>query len=186
MVSIRHASVAIGIIVIAASLLYGGVATTRANDRPPLHTSHKEDIAANCEGAKFSLRQLHRSDASLRVNRGQSYEYIGSKLMTRLNSRLALNQLDAGQLVVIAARYNQLLADFRGLYKTYEERLSAVLGIDCAKNPEEFYYQVVEARKDRRAVHASVTSLNTTVEEFYNEFGRFALGYGVAVGGQNE
>lgn len=114
-------------------------ASARALDVGPLSESHKARIAANCTSAKTSLQQLHRSDASLRVNRGQLYESISTKLMARLNSRLALNRLDGSELVAAAARYERSFTQFRTNYQAYEEQLSALLRINCKKQPEDFY-----------------------------------------------
>lgn len=176
--------ISLGILVSVFGVLVAGAAyQTRANDRPPLSGEHKELISSNCETAQVSLRQLHRADASLRVNRGQLYEHIGSGLMARFNSRLALNRLDAGHLVAIAARYDQQLAEFRTTYKTYEERLSVTLNMSCRDRPEEFYYQIAAARQSRSDVYRIVTDLNTTTVQYYDEFARFALGYGVEVEG---
>lgn len=184
MEAMKAKSIIIGLGIAAGLVvLYGSFALLRADDRPPLSREHTTHISTTCEGAQVSLRQLHRSDASLRVNRGQLYEHIGGKLMARLNGRIALNQLDVGELVAITARYDQQLTNFRSSYKTYEETLSATLNMTCRERPEEFYYSVRTAREQRRAVYRDIAALNETMEQYHEEFGRFALGYGVTVGG---
>lgn len=149
------------------------MASARALDVGPLSESHKARIVANCTSAKTSLQQLHRSDASLRVNRGQLYESISTKLMARLNSRLALNRLDGSELVASAARYERSLAQFRATYQTYEEQLSALLRINCQKQPESFYYRSLEVRERRKDVAQIVTDLNRYTVEYHQTFERF-------------
>lgn len=154
--------------------------TARSLDVSPLSESHKERIVANCTSAKSSLQQLHRSDASLRVNRGQLYEFISTKLMARLNSRLVLNRLDASDLVAAAARYEQSLSYFRTTYQTYEEQLSALLRIDCQRQPEAFYYRALDVRQKRQAVAEVTSEIERYVVEYHQTFERFTAGYQAA------
>lgn len=155
-------------------------ASARALDVGPLSESHKARIAANCTSAKTSLQQLHRSDASLRVNRGQLYESISTKLMARLNSRLALNRLDGSELVAAAARYERSFTQFRTNYQAYEEQLSALLRINCKKQPEDFYYRTLDVRERRKAVAQTITDLNHYSIEYYQTFERFSESYRTA------
>ncbi len=178
---LRNILIATGAVLIGA-FFYQSV-IVRADSQPPLSQAHKQRIAANCTSAISSLSQLHRSDALLRVDRGQLYEFIGTKLMARLNSRLALNRLDAGDLVVIAAHYDKALASFRDAYKTYEERLSSVLKIDCTKQQEAFYYGVADVRAKRAVVYQRIKDLNDDVVDFYKAFGQFSQEYQTALRG---
>lgn len=166
-----------GCVALVGALFYVTVSDVRADDRPALSSEHKQKIVANCTSAKSSIHQLHRSDMLLRVNRGQVYEYIGTKLMARLNSRLALNQLDAGTMVAVAAQYDKDLNAFRNAFRTYEEQVTAVLRIDCAKDPEAFYYAVRDAKSKRATVHQRITDLNDSVDDYYKAFNRFADSY---------
>jgi lipoprotein NlpI len=150
----------------------------------PLSSAHKQRIVASCATARASLSQLNRSDARLRFNRGQHYEFVGKKLMARLNSRLALDQLDAAsELVSITARYNKALENFRSSYQSYGEKLSEVLRIDCTKQPEAFYYGVVDARERRAEVHKRAIEINGTITDFQRVFGKFSSEYQAAVKG---
>lgn len=157
--------------------------TSQALDIAPLSESHKQRIVANCTSAKASLRQLHRSDASLRVNRGQVYEFISTRLMARLNSRLALNRLDGAELVAAAAQYERTLGIFRESYRLYEEQLTAILRMDCTKQPEAFYYRIVDAQAKRRAVGAVTLELERYATEYYQAFERFSQEYRAAAKG---
>lgn len=174
-------SVIAGVATIGVVMLFA--ARTQALDMAPLIETHKQRIVANCTSAKASLQQLHRSDASLRLNRGQLYEFISTKLMARLNSRIALNRLDGTDLVAAAVRYEHALADFRERYRLYEEQLTAVLRINCSKQPETFYYQVQEVREKRQSVGDITDELEKYILEYYETFERFSHDYTVALRG---
>jgi hypothetical protein len=162
----------IGGLAVLGGLFYGATGVRAAN-QIPLTGEHKRQIASNCTSAKASLQRLHQSDASLRVNRGQVYEFISTKLMARLNSRLALNRLDSGDLVEITAKYETALNDFRNVYQTYEEQLKSTLRTDCAENPEQFYHQVLDTREKRQAINETVEKLSQYIDEYYAAFDAF-------------
>lgn len=149
----------------------------------PLSDEHQARIAMNCASAKASLERLHRSDAALRVNRGQLYESISTKLMARLNSRVALNRLDGTELVSTAADYERALTTFRQDYRAYEEQLSGVLKINCITEPELFYYGVLEARSARSVVNQSIWQLHAYIDEYQQAFDQFQAEYTTATEG---
>lgn len=140
----------------------------------PMTESHIARIKANCVEAQSTLTQLHATDALLRVNRGQLYESIATKLMAPFNSRVALNQLDGAALVSIAATYEQQLTQFRSNYQQYEEAMSDLLKINCANQPVAFYDGVADARDKRKKVHDSTLQLQKSVQEYKTEFDTFA------------
>lgn len=160
-------------VLIAGVFLWGSTPAV-ADAHPPLLPAHKKRIMTNCTSATASLRQLHRNDASLRVNRGQVYEYIGTKLMARFNGRLVSNHLDGGKLVETAARYDKALTKFRTSYRIYEQELTAILRLDCQKEPEEFYYGVIDVRRKRADVYQQITRLNQYSNEYYEGFTKFS------------
>lgn len=149
--------------------------------RTPLSELHKQRIISSCTTARSSLLQLSRSDAQIRFNRGQHYEYVGKKLMAPLNGRLALNQIEAADdLVSLATRYNKALEDFRLSYQAYGEKMSETLRVDCSKQPEQFYYNTLEARERRAVVHQRTTEVNRIIVDFQRVFGDFSSRYRAA------
>lgn len=140
----------------------------------PMTEAHVARIRANCIEAQSSLRQLHQSDALLRVNRGQLYELISTKLMAPFNSRVALNRLDSADLVSTTAEYERQLATFRANYKAYEEAMSGVLKINCTDQPVAFYDGVNDARSKRQKVHESTLTLHRTIKNYKTQFEAFA------------
>lgn len=165
-------------IVVATSLLVGAIfvvaghnaTIVRAQEHPALSEAHTQRIVANCVSAKASLQQLRSNDVSLRVNRGQLYEYISAKLMARFNGRAALNRLNNAQMVTSAAEFERLLANFRVAYQHYATAVTDVLETDCRKNPQDFYYRVIEARDKRSEVHQLVLRLAQGVNEYHGMF----------------
>ena len=145
-----------------------------AQQATPMTEAHIERIRANCVDAQSTLRQLHASDALLRVNRGQLYESISTKLMAPLNSRISLNRLDGVSLVSIATTYESQLVYFRQSYQQYEEAMSQTLRINCINQPVVFYDSVADARSKRKKVHDSTVALHNTISEYKTEFEAFA------------
>lgn len=123
-------------------------------------------IRASCVGAKSTLAQLHASDALLRVNRGQIYESMSTKLMSRFNDRASSNHYDISGLLSATQNYGTMLTTFRADYQTYEEQLSNALNIDCTKEPVAFYDAVSLARTLRSQVHVDVTRLHQYIDDY--------------------
>jgi hypothetical protein len=165
------------LLILLVSATLGGVAmlSSVARADPPVMTEdHITQIRNNCVEAQSSLNQLHASDALLRVNRGQIYESISTKLMLPLNSRIAQSRLDGLHLVSIAADYERQLADFRLSYQQYEESMSNTLAIDCVKQPVAFYDSVTATRDKRKLTHDATVTLEATIQNYSTEFEAFA------------
>ena len=58
-------------------------------------------LSRNCSSVRVAIKNIHTNDALTRVNVGQRYNSISTKLMARLNGRLAVNKLDSSKLVNI-------------------------------------------------------------------------------------
>ena len=136
-----------------------------------------EQIRSNCVSTKNTLNQLHASDALLRVNRGQLYESILTKLMDRFNGRLSNNNINNTNFTSLKNDYSSTLDTFRLDYKTYEEHLSAAMNIDCSKQPSEFYNAVALARTDRNQVHNDISKLNQLIDKYQTLLDQFEKDY---------
>lgn len=145
-----------------------------AEDLTPEQTAQ---IKANCVSIKNSLSQLHATDALLRVNRGQTYEAVASKLMDPFNNRLANNQLDNRAMTAVTSDYRETLDTFRSDYIAYEQKLSATLRIDCAVKPNSFHASLLEARALRTKVHTDVMRLHQLLDDYHSSVGDFLLNY---------
>lgn len=135
----------------------------------PITTDQIQLIKNNCISAKNTLSQLHSSDALLRVNMGQSYESMSTKLMVRFNNRLANNNIPNANLVSAADNFDLILDTFRLDYIAYEEQLAIAMKIDCQKQPVSFYDAVSSARSKRELVHSDINRLNQSLSQYKSE-----------------
>ena len=162
------------------TLLVGGVvlASNPALAEPqPATDQQLVQIRTRCSEVQAALSRVHANDALLRVNRGQLYERLSTKLTVPLKSRIALNRLDGSSLLSVTSSYEQHLNDFRAHYQVYEEQLSATMRINCAKQPAKFYESLQVAREKRQVVHASTQQLAKDITEYKQAFTEFARAY---------
>lgn len=155
----------------------------QAQSPAPLTEDQRARVVSNCTTIKNTLNQLRASDALLRVNRGQAYETLSSRLMDTFNSRLNGNSLDAKGMLSVTATFDANLAAFRTAYQSYERQLVAAIRIDCAKDPDGFHAAIADARTKRAVVHEQVLKLHqsiddykTVVNDFYEDYKRVADG----------
>lgn len=146
----------------------------QANDLTP---DQVQQVKANCVSIKNSLNQLHASDALLRVNRGQVYESMATKLMDNFNNRLSINSLDNKAMTTVTSNYRTALNNFRSDYIAYEQKLSAAIRIDCVAQPNSFHATILEARKLRQTVHDDVIKLHRLIDDYRSSVGDFLLNY---------
>lgn len=130
-------------------------------------------IRANCVETQSTLERVHASDALARVNLGQRYETISTKLMAPMNSRIALNRLDGLDLAKTTVDFNTQLDDFRSLYQQYEQTLLRTIQLKCRDQPVAFYDTLSLARNHREAVHESVKKLNGLIIQYGTQYETF-------------
>ena len=83
---------------LAGATVWSSLAVAQAApSSPPLHL-----IRSQCQSIRSTLQRIQHNDALLRVNVGQAYNTISTNLIAKLNSRLALAQIDSSRMVVIA------------------------------------------------------------------------------------
>lgn len=158
---------------LASSATFGVVSAQNS----PMTDEQIGQIRTSCFSAKNTLNQLHASDALLRVNRGQIYESMSTKLMTRFNSRADSNHLDVKDLTAVAQDYSTALTTFREDYISYEVKLSSALNVDCLKEPVSFYDAVTAARTMRAQVHAEVIKLHQYIDDYKTAFNAFTVNF---------
>lgn len=171
---------------IISVILSGATILKVVAESQPVSDQQLESIRNNCVSVKNTLNQLRSSDALLRVNRGQAYESLTTKLMERFNGRVASNKLNNSNLVAVTNNYNTVLDTFRADYITYEKQLSAAISIDCSKQPAVFYDTVALARNERDQVHTDVQKLNQLIDQYRATLDQFETSYQVPVQGANQ
>lgn len=154
-----------------------GSSVVRAQSLIMLTDDQKQLIVSNCISIKTSLNQLHVTDALLRVNRGQVYESMGTRLMDRFNDRLGSNNLDNKAMLSVTGSYRGQLNTFRSDYIKYEQSLSATIATDCTTNPTLFHMNLMEARRLRGIVHSDVLKLHQLIDDYRSSVGDFLLNY---------
>ncbi len=169
-------------VAVLAGLLLSAVNLTpvSADDLTP---DQQQRIKTNCNQIKTTLNQLHVSDALLRVNRGQFYESMSSKLMERFNTRLSNNGITNTNFVTITNTYGTTLSTFRLDYQAYEQKLSGTIEIDCTKDPVGFNNAINDARALRNKVHDDVIKLNQEITDYQTTLSTFAASYNQPSGG---
>lgn len=165
---------------IVAATVVGGLvysATAQAEDTLPMTDEHIARIRANCVDAQKTLFQIHASDAGLRVNRGQIYESVSTKLMAPFNIRLVLNRIDAANLVTTASEYERQLQGFRTQYQQYDIAMTAAIRMDCVNQPVAFYDNVADARRKRQLTHETTVELQKIIEKYGSEVDTLAKNF---------
>ena len=126
-----------------------------------------ETIRQNCLSAQVVLQRIQRTDAATRVNRGQTYEVILTRLMSPFNGRLAFNRLDeAAVFAATTKKFEQSLDRFKSDYTDYEDSVVKVLKIKCKDQPVTFYDNLTAAREARAVVASDITELATILQEY--------------------
>lgn len=161
-------------LLVALGLTLGLARLSHATDVSPLPKSQLDNIRSTCVESQSILRQIRSSDTLLRVNQGQRYEQMASRLMAPMNSRIALNQFDGQDLLSTTSDYGKTLSSFRDKFRSYDKEISKAIGIDCRENPQEYYYAVAEAREDRSDLHETVVELNGLLKQYRKQFESFA------------
>jgi len=151
------------LIVASVVVLSASSATVNAVQITP---EQEQRIKTNCVSIKSSLTQLATFDTLLRVNRGQLYESIATKLMDRFNARLAFNRVNGDPFTTTTSDYRAGLTTFRADYLAYKQDLSTALAIDCAKNPTEFAQAIDAARTKRTKVNDDVKALDRLITNY--------------------
>lgn len=167
------------VIFLTANLvLFVGLApTVFAEEATTITDEQLVQVRSHCSEIKTTLKQLHASDAVVRVNRGKLYERLSTKLMAPLNSRIALNRLDGTSLVSITSEYEKHLTTFRTTYQDYEEGLSDLITINCLTQPARFYNVLEDVRSKRELVYESVNVLAQDIASYKTAFDEFATGF---------
>lgn len=141
--------------------------------KPGVHGAMFENITMDCLDVKFKLSKVHETDGLNRVNLGQLYEAMSTKLMGPLNSRIVNNHLDGSALVKNAAEYQLTLTKFKNDYQTYEEQMNDLIKSDCTSQKMVFYRNLENVQRLRTYVHNDILQLNRLIKTYKNDFQSF-------------
>jgi cell division protein FtsL len=166
------------VVIVAVGLFFTKVSAQSATQQ------QITQIKTNCLSIKNTLNQLLVSDALLRVNMGQRYELVSTRLMDRFNSRVSGNCFNIDNLSVAANSYKNQLDNFRNDYIAYEESLASTIKIDCSNQPSEFYDSLVSTRVKRGQVYNDVTGLDYKISQYRSAVSDFESKYQSSSGGK--
>lgn len=122
-------------------------------------------IRTGCTTALRGLKQVQSAEAASRVNRGQSYERM-SRLMSALNSRVALNKIDKPALTSTTVRLQTQIDQFQSHYIVYADRLDDALSINCVDAPVSFYDSLTSVREARTLVAEDIVRINLLYDQY--------------------
>lgn len=166
--------IAIAGLLVTLGLILGAARSAQATDTVALPKSQLDSIRATCVESQSILRQISSSDTLMRVNQGQRYEQMASRLMAPMNSRIALNQFDGHDLLSTTSDYGKTLSTFRDKFRSYDKALSNAIDVDCRDHPQEYYDTVTDARDKRQELRQAVVELNDLLKQYRKQFKAFA------------
>lgn len=167
----KHVIAILAILGVSTAAIF---ASQAAHAQEALSEAQLEHIRQNCVTAQTTLGRVHTSDALLRVNRGQLYELISTKLMAPLNSRIALARFEGLKLAATTIEYDRQRDIFIASYKQYDDAISRTLRVNCTEKPLEFYQSLQDAREKRQKLHEDTEALTALLEAYRAEFESFA------------
>lgn len=141
---------------------------TSAAENPGLSPEKLADIKASCVNVQVILQKIQYNDAATRVNRGQGYENLMTRMMIPMNSRTAINGFNssAAELADITTRYQQVFSTFKNNYENYDDALADALRVKCQQEPADFYNSLTEARQQRVNLSSDIATLSQLIEEY--------------------
>lgn len=124
-----------------------------------------ENIEADCDSIKTTLKRIQNADRNTRVSIGRSFQSILTDFITPLNVRLVKNNAFNSELADIQNNYANAREDFNRDYISYSQEFETLLSINCKEEPEHFYDQLEKTREKRNVVSESVKRLQSIVDE---------------------
>lgn len=127
-------------------------------------------VSERCELLKTRLQSVEKTDTAARIKRGRAYDQELIPYISAFNSRVAVNKVDAPELIRIAADLQEAAgAQFSRLYTVYADDLENAIRSDCVNSPSETYGWIQKARTDRAAAAQQVTKIDSLIGEYITE-----------------
>ena len=150
-------------------ILFNSVHVSADAPKAKLTDDQRGEISMNCSSIKSSLKKLQVSDAKIRSLLGASYHTMLNSYITPFNLRLVKNNQNLGNLSDLQSNFVLQKNDFNSLYITYSQQFENLLSIDCQKNPDDFYNQLIITRESRKELNQKVEDLTKTAEKYLTE-----------------
>lgn len=118
--------------------------------------ARSKSIVQNCSSVQTALDQLQRRDLVARTNRGRAYEAQITQI-DAFAQRLRNNNISSQPLDGPANDFKNAVDTFRTAYVQYDDRMTALLQIDCRTKPDDFATALDQVRMLRDNVGAQVS-----------------------------
>ena len=173
-----------------ASLLVGATcwlffSTAHAAEPTP---EFLQTVAAQCNALKTRLVKLESVEVAARIKRGRAYDATLMPFITSFNGRVAANQVDAPELITIAAELQKATSQsqFAQQYTTYANDLSEARQNDCKANPGVTYDWIEKARVDRASLSTQVKKIDALIGEYITQLENLEKRYTPVINAPND
>ena len=132
----------------------------------PLSDTQIEMVRQNCLAAQSSMQRLEQTEAVSRRNRGVSYEST-LRLMAALNSRIAINKLNAPDLSTLTAEVDKKRAEFVEKYLAYNNSFTVTMRLsNCRAQPVTFYDYLTQTRQLRTELSSVIDDIDRLLDSY--------------------
>ncbi len=124
-------------------------------------------ISQYCGTLKQTLTAISHDDSRMRAELGAYYEKIANTYIIPLNSRLVKNNQPNVELLEIQKQFAEEREKFNENYIEYARQMEKLIATNCKNEPEKFYEQLVELRRERAEVNECSRKVEEIIEKFY-------------------
>ena len=156
-------------------ILFNSIRVSADAPKAKLTDDQRGEISMSCSSIKSGLKKLQISDAKIRSLLGANYQTILNSYITPFNLRLVKNNQNLGDLSDLQSNFVLQKNDFNSLYIAYSQQFENLLSIDCQKNPDDFYSQLIITRESRKELNQKVNELTSTAEKYLNEINKIEI-----------
>lgn len=157
-------TLAVSALIAGIAGLFAVTANAQQGDKE-LSSSQIESVRNNCVTAQASLQRLRDSDLIARTIRGRTYNDL-NELIKSFNSRIALNGVNAPNLIAVPATLDQTYRDFYDHYTNYDASMRDVLDVDCKSQPERFYTLFLNVEQQRERIADDISSMRKQIDSY--------------------
>ncbi len=156
-------------------ILFSSIHVSANAPKTKLTDDQRGEISMSCSSIKSGLKKLQVSDAKIRSLLGANYQTILNSYITPFNLRLVKNNQNLGDLSDLQSNFVLQKNDFNSLYIAYSQQFENLLSIDCQKNPDDFYNQLIITRESRKELNQKVEDLTKTAEKYLVEIKKIEI-----------
>ena len=156
-------------------ILFSSIHVSANAPKTKLTDDQRGEISMSCSSIKSGLKKLQVSDAKIRSLLGANYQTILNSYITPFNLRLVKNNQNLGDLSDLQSNFVLQKNDFNSLYIAYSQQFENLLSIDCQKNPDDFYNQLIVTRESRKELNQKVEDLTKTAEKYLAEINKIEI-----------